>query len=179
MAFDPKSRNNVVIRQGALDSDIYLIVSGRLSVQVNGREVAVRNSGQHVGEMALIDPRAVRSATIIATEPSVLAKITEPDFSRLARKYPQLWRRLAIELADRLRQRGRFHTPPNDIPHVFIGSSVERLLVAQNVIVVEIGMLVEPHRKVEGPPRALLIDDHLAGLKFRFVLVWDPAQRPY
>jgi len=133
MAFDPKSRNNVVIRQGALDSDIYLIVSGRLSVQVNGREVAVRNSGQHVGEMALIDPRAVRSATIIATEPSVLAKITEPDFSRLARKYPQLWRRLAIELADRLRQRGRFHTPPNDIPHVFIGSSVERLLVAQHI----------------------------------------------
>ena len=133
VAFDPKTRSNVVIRQGALDSDIFLIVSGRVSVQVNGREIAIRSSGQHVGEMALIDPRAVRSATVIATEPSVLAKITEPDFSRLARKYPQLWRRLAIELADRLRQRARFHTPPNEKPRVFIGSSVENLPIAQQI----------------------------------------------
>ena len=133
VAFDPKTRSNVVIRPGALDSDIFLIVSGRVSVQVNGREIAIRSSGQHVGEMALIDPRAVRSATVIATEPSVLAKITEPDFSRLARKYPQLWRRLAIELADRLRQRARFHTPPNEKPRVFIGSSVENLPIAQQI----------------------------------------------
>ncbi len=133
VVFEPGSPKNVVIRQGALDSDIYLIVSGRLSVEVNGRAVAFRTAGQHVGEMALIDPRTHRSATVVATEPSVLARITEPNFTKLAKKYPQLWRRLAIELADRLRQRSRFHTPPNESPRVFIGSSVENLPIAQQI----------------------------------------------
>lgn len=125
--------NREVICQGASDNDIYLILTGALSVQVNGRVVATRRSGQHVGEMALIDPRAARSATVVATEPTILAKITERAFSKLAQKHPQLWRRLAIELADRLRQRARFLTPPNEKPQVFIGSSVECLPIAQQI----------------------------------------------
>lgn len=133
LVFGAATTESVVIRQGASDNDIFLLVTGRVSVQINGREVATRTPGQHVGEMALIDPRAARSATVIATEPTILAKITEPAFSKLAHKYPQLWRRLALELADRLRQRGRFLTPPNEKPAVFIGSSAETLAVARQI----------------------------------------------
>ena len=133
ITFDEATPRNIIISQGKHDTDIYLIVSGRVSVRVNGREVANRKAGQHVGEMALIDPRAHRSATVVATEPSVLAKITEPYFTKLAKKYPQLWRRLAIELAERLRQRSKFHTPPNEKPNIFIGSSVENLPIAQQI----------------------------------------------
>jgi predicted nucleotide-binding protein len=48
-------------------------------------------------------------------------------FSALAAEHPVLWRRLALELADRLRQRGGAVKAPNDRPVVFIGSSSERL----------------------------------------------------
>jgi CRP/FNR family cyclic AMP-dependent transcriptional regulator len=121
------------ITQGAADDDIYLILSGKVSIIVNGREKAQRKAGQHVGEMAAIDPSARRSADVVAIEQTVLAKISEPAFSRLAFTYPDLWRRLAVELAERLRQRGLDVPTPNNKPHVFIGSSVEALPIAREL----------------------------------------------
>src|SRR6266478_6201819 len=60
-----------LIKQDAPDSEIFFILSGRVTVLVNGREVAVRKSGQHVGEMAMIDPSARRCATVRALEETV------------------------------------------------------------------------------------------------------------
>ena len=34
---------------------------------------------------------------------SVVARIAEPDFSAIADRYPRVWRRIALELASRLR----------------------------------------------------------------------------
>ena len=121
------------ISQGAADNDIYLILAGSVSIIVNGREKARRKAGQHVGEMAAIDPSARRSADVVAIDQTVLARISETAFSTLASKYPDLWRRLALELAERLRQRGLDVPPPNDQPHVFIGSSVEALPIAREL----------------------------------------------
>jgi CRP/FNR family cyclic AMP-dependent transcriptional regulator len=63
---EPNEPTSEFIKQGATDNDIYLILSGNVSVRVNGRQVAVRTSGFHVGEMALIDPTARRSASVVA-----------------------------------------------------------------------------------------------------------------
>ena len=41
-----------LITQDDVDNDIYFILAGRLSIVVNGREVAIRKSEEHVGEMA-------------------------------------------------------------------------------------------------------------------------------
>ncbi len=120
-----------LIEQSAADNDIYFIISGRVSVTVNGREVAIRSAGQHVGEMALIDPSARRCATVVALEQTLVATLSEPAFSKIASEYPQAWRRLATELCDRLRQRGRFLLPPNPRPVLFVGSSSEALPIAR------------------------------------------------
>lgn len=120
-----------IARQNDTDSDIYLIIAGCVSVSVNGREIAKRQAGLHVGEMALIDPTVRRSATLRATEHTVVARITEPVFTELADKHPKLWRRIAVELASRLRERGKFIKHPNDKPHVFIASSKEYLPFAE------------------------------------------------
>lgn len=53
-----------LIAQGSADNDIFFILSGAVLVTVNEREIAVREAGDHVGEMALLDPTAVRSATV-------------------------------------------------------------------------------------------------------------------
>lgn len=130
---EPGKPNSQFITQGDADNDIYLILSGQVSVIVNGREKARRRTGQHVGEMAAIDPKAPRSASVIAIEQTVLAKISEPAFTHLASRYPDLWRRLALELAERLRQRGLEVQPPNSQPHLFVGSSVEALSIAREI----------------------------------------------
>jgi predicted nucleotide-binding protein len=130
---EPGAPNSEVIRQGATDNDIQLILNGSVSIRVNGREVARRTVGQHIGEMALIDPTARRSASVVALEQTVLATIPEPVFSSIAQAHPQLWRRLAVELGTRLRERGRHLRWPNERPFLFIGSSVESLPVAREL----------------------------------------------
>lgn len=92
-----------LIEQGASDTDLFLILSGEFSVTIDGRIVARKKAGEQVGEMAVVDPGAPRSASVNATCDSVVGRITEPDFSALADKHPRLWRRIALELASRLR----------------------------------------------------------------------------
>ncbi len=92
-----------LIKQGASDTDLFLILSGELSIAINGRVVARKKAGEHVGEMAVVDPLTPRSASVTATSDSVVARIAEADFSALADRYPRLWRRIALELASRLR----------------------------------------------------------------------------
>jgi CRP/FNR family cyclic AMP-dependent transcriptional regulator len=92
-----------LIKQGAFDTDLFLVLSGTLSVAIDGRIVDRKIAGEHVGEMAVVDPLTLRSASVTATSDSVVARITEPDFSALADEYPRLWRRIALELASRLR----------------------------------------------------------------------------
>ena len=93
----------VLITQNAADRDLFLILSGTFSVIVNRRMVASRSAGEHVGEMAVVDPEARRSASVAAVTDSVVAGITGPEFAALADRYPRLWRRIALELASRLR----------------------------------------------------------------------------
>lgn len=122
-----------LITQGAFDSEIHFIISGFAHVLVNGRKVAERTSGHHVGEMALIDPTAKRSATVKIVEQSVVATMTEADFTKVADKFPKSWRRIAVELSNRLRERAKFHRQPNEKPMVFIGSSGEMLTTASQI----------------------------------------------
>jgi predicted nucleotide-binding protein len=117
-----------ISRQGDSDNDIYLIVAGSVGVVINKREIAVRNSGTHVGEMALLDPTARRSASIVTKEKTVLLKLSEEKVTRIARKYPDYWRQLAIELSSRLRERTKFIREPNSRPVVFIGSSSDAIV---------------------------------------------------
>ena len=122
-----------LIVQGEADNDLYFILTGRISIIVNGREVAIRESGQHVGEMALIDPSARRSASAVAIEQTVVAKISESSFRPLANKCPRVWQLIAVELAKRLQQRNRLVVATNPRPVLFVGSSTESLPVARAI----------------------------------------------
>ena len=96
-----------LMEQGADDDDIFFLLKGKVSVRVNGVEVNTRcaTKAEHIGEMSLIDPPAHRSASIIAIEPTVAAVVSEPAFTKLAQEHSTLWRNLALELANRIRQR--------------------------------------------------------------------------
>ncbi len=59
------SPDQVIMRQGEVGDTLYVVVQGEFSVQIEGREVASLQEGEHFGELALIgtDPR---SASVVA-----------------------------------------------------------------------------------------------------------------
>ena len=129
-AFKPGA---VVMRETGTDNDLCFVLAGTVSIRVLGREIAVRTEGQHVGEMALVDPGQVRSATVVAEDGVVIARLSERAFSALAESHPRLWRNVARELAHRLRQRNRFVEPVNSRPALFVGCSAESIPIANTI----------------------------------------------
>lgn len=121
------------INQGDADNDAYFIIDGEAEVFVNSRSVAKRTAHDSVGEMALIDPSVRRSASIVALTTVTALKISESTFKAITKDNAAVWQALAMVVADRLRQRNQFHRAPNDIPVLFIGSSVEGLPVAREI----------------------------------------------
>ncbi|MBR9802089.1 cyclic nucleotide-binding domain-containing protein [bacterium] len=124
---------DVLISQDRDENDIFFIISGSVRIEANGRLVATRQAGTHVGEMALIDCKARRSANVVVAETTVVAKVTEPVFAEIAEQCPILWRRIAVELCERLRSRNQMIRRPNEVPHVFICSSSEHIAIAEQL----------------------------------------------
>ncbi len=129
----PLRHSPFIINQGDADNDIFFIIAGSVSIHINGRFITTRQAGTHVGEMALIDCTARRSATVTAIEPSLFGRVTEKDFSELAKKYPQLWRHISVEIAARLRERSKYIRQPHNESVVFIGSASEQLEICREI----------------------------------------------
>lgn len=121
------------ITQGASTNDVFLIVAGVCDVVVNGRVIAVRGAGTHVGEMAAIQPAQPRAATVIARDEMVLAKVAEPTFTALAETNPSIYRAIARELAVRLKDRNRGIGDFREKVRVFVISSAEAIGVAREI----------------------------------------------
>lgn len=123
----------VIIKQDGEDDDIYLLVSGSVAVVVNGNNINIRKAGEHVGEMAAIEPAQKRSADIVALDTVVAVKISSAQFSELGKEFPQVWLPIARVLSRRLHQRNKDIPVPNEKPKLFIISSVEALEIARQV----------------------------------------------
>lgn len=88
--------------QGERGSDLCFILFGKVSVLVDEREIATCGAGMHVGEIGLLEPFKGRSATVVAIDTVVVAQVSQTRFTEIARFHPELWRRMAVELARRL-----------------------------------------------------------------------------
>ena len=88
--------------QGERGSDLCFLLSGKVSVRVDEQEVATVSAGMHVGEIGLLEPFKGRSATVVAMDTVVAAQVSQTRFTEIARFHPDLWRRMAMELARRL-----------------------------------------------------------------------------
>jgi CRP/FNR family cyclic AMP-dependent transcriptional regulator len=126
-------KGDKVITEGGEDNDIYLLIAGSVSIVIKGNEYRTRNAGQHVGEMAAIEPAQKRSATVVAHDKVVALKLTNAAFMSISKTYPGIWLTIARELSRRLYQRNELITPPNEYPKLFIISSAEALGVAREV----------------------------------------------
>jgi CRP/FNR family transcriptional regulator, cyclic AMP receptor protein len=126
-------KGHKIIVTGGEDNDIYLLVAGDVSIVIKGNEYTIRRAGQHVGEMAAIEPSQKRSADVVAHDTVVALKLTNSQFMNLGRSFPQIWLPIARVLSRRLFQRNDLIPPPNEFPKLFIISSTEALNVAETI----------------------------------------------
>ena len=131
VALESVSPGSAVIEQGANDNDIFFILAGNFEIVVNGQVVATRSDCDHVGEMAAIEPSQPRSATVRATVDSVVARLSEEEFSEVGNEFPQLFRNVAVGLSRRLLQRNKLVAPARDKIRLFIICSAEALSIAR------------------------------------------------
>lgn len=122
-----------LIEQNGDDNDVFFILGGSFDVIINGRTIARRGPGDHVGEMAAIQPSQKRSATLTAAEDAVVAKLSEEAFSEIASRRPDVYRHIAQELSRRLMQRNRHVGAYREKIRIFIMSSAEALPVARAI----------------------------------------------
>ena len=132
LTVDETQSGEPIIAQGDSTTDVFFILSGVADVTIDKRSIGLRKPGEHIGEMAAIDPGARRCATVLAQGPTVTARISAGALFKLADKHPRLWLNLAKVLATRLRERPV--RARNSKPHVFVGSTVESLNVAEHLI---------------------------------------------
>jgi NTE family protein len=94
-------RGEVLMRQGDQADALYLVVSGRFAVEVDGRHVAEVGSGAPIGEVAFFaDGR--RTATVTALRDSLVLKLPHAEFLELTESNPAILKPIMVTLARRL-----------------------------------------------------------------------------
>jgi CRP-like cAMP-binding protein len=100
------SPSQVIVRRGEVGDTLYVVIQGQMSVQVEGREVAVLKEGEHFGELALIDNEP-RSADIVAKGFGHLLSIERDAFREFCMMEPALGNLMLWKLISSLGQRLR------------------------------------------------------------------------
>jgi predicted nucleotide-binding protein len=129
--------DEILIKQGDWDDDVYLVLAGEFDVIVNGRATRVRGAGEVLGELSAIEPGRARIATLRAKTECLVLKLTRNDLETIAGENAAFWRRVANSNGARLEERNSWIGKANDIPRVFVVSSSEGKevmdLVAKNL----------------------------------------------
>jgi len=98
----------VVAREDQSGEGFHVILEGRVSVNIRGKERATLGPGQFFGEMSLIDGKP-RSATVTVIEPTTTFSITSWEFHPLLDD-ADFTKGLLAELAARIRASERSPT---------------------------------------------------------------------
>jgi len=93
-----------LMRQGDRGDAFYIVLEGRAVVEAAGRPVGTLRPGNHVGELALLDP-APRNATVTSATEMTVGVVDARTFAAIVRDVPALTGKLLAALARRLRER--------------------------------------------------------------------------
>ena len=99
----------VLIKEGKLGHEFFLLLDGEVDVRMKGRKVASLANGTFFGEMALVSARP-RNATVTALSPVRVLVVHEQAFRRLLRDSPGIQLKVMQTLADRATENARTTT---------------------------------------------------------------------
>ena len=102
-------KESLIIKQGDVGKDIYMVVLGRLRVSLEREgsevELATLAQGDIVGEMGAVSKEGIRSANVRALEDSDLLLIDSQTLERIRRKIPKTAAKLFLNMSKILGQR--------------------------------------------------------------------------
>ena len=93
----------VLVEQGRIGMEFFLIVDGSAAVTRSGKKVATLGPGAHFGELALLDRRP-RSATVTSETDMDVLVLSQRQFNTLLEAVPTIARKMLAALANRLRE---------------------------------------------------------------------------
>lgn len=101
----------VIFREGERTAHMCLLLEGRLEVLKGtqggqAKKITDVTPGKLIGEMSVIDGQPY-SATVVASEPSVLVLLSRENLLRICEERPRIGNRLLIKIANMLSQRLR------------------------------------------------------------------------
>jgi CRP/FNR family transcriptional regulator, cyclic AMP receptor protein len=91
----------VLCKEGQIGQEFFVIVEGKVQVTRKGRPLATLDSGDFVGEIALVT-EVPRTATVTAETPVRLFVLTRRDFRDVLDKNPNVERKVLRALGRRL-----------------------------------------------------------------------------
>lgn len=99
----PVGRGECLVRQGESADALFVVVSGRFAVEIEGhsRPVTEISHGSTVGEIAFFAGGS-RTATVRAIRDAVVVRLTRADFDEISARSPAIWTAITSTLADRL-----------------------------------------------------------------------------
>lgn len=89
------------IERGSVEDWLFVVVDGRVRVHNGERTLAEAGPGGVVGELAVLVP-APRSASVTATEPTLLLRLRRVPFEELLDDRPEIARAVISALARKL-----------------------------------------------------------------------------
>lgn len=95
--------------QGLRPAALYFIASGEAAVEVGGRVVGTISAGGFVGEMALLEPEATASATVLVTAPSRAWRLAYAKLAHMEAAQPEAWGAMNTAIARDLRRKVLAH----------------------------------------------------------------------
>ena len=108
-------RGDVLVRQGDAADALYIVISGRFAVTLEGRRDPLTEIGpeQPIGEIAFLTG-GMRTATVSAMRDSLVLRLGRNEFERISAKCPGIWRTLTTALSQRLAATTAHEPPAHD-----------------------------------------------------------------
>ena len=102
-------RGVVLFHEGEAGGSLYVLMRGQVAIRVTTPDgdtatLNVIGPGAAFGELSLLDPATMRTATVQAIEPVQTLVLQRADFERLRRSYPSVDRLLVEYLAAQVRR---------------------------------------------------------------------------
>ena len=92
----------VIFNEGDYGDSMFIVIEGKVSIQKNGKSIALLDKGSSLGEMALLD-NETRSADATAKVDSVLLKINQDVFYELMEGNADIMKQIIRLLTSRIR----------------------------------------------------------------------------
>jgi len=90
------SPGDFAIEEGDFGNEVYFIATGTVAVLAGGKQVATLNDGACFGEIALLVPGALRTATIMAITFCEVFALMRVDFAKCLEGFPEMHSRIRV-----------------------------------------------------------------------------------